>query len=51
MPGRAILAIVGMELETIFRTGNARRDNFRARVFAMFSEDIVRIWARDERAP
>ena len=43
--------MVPANLEAIFRTDDARRDNFRARLFAMFSEDIVRIWASDERAP
>ncbi len=39
------------EFESLFLTGDSRRDNIRSRLFGMFSEDIVRIWARDERAP
>jgi hypothetical protein len=40
-----------VDFDSLFRTGDARQDNFRSRLFGMFSEDIVRIWARDERAP
>lgn len=31
--------------EAVFRTSNARRDNFLARLFGLFSEEVVRIWA------
>ena len=37
--------------EDIFKTGDARQDNFRSRLFGMFSEDIVRYWAANEQAP
>jgi hypothetical protein len=40
-----------MALEDIFRTGNAAQDNFRSRLFGMFSEDVVRYWAASERSP
>jgi hypothetical protein len=40
-----------MRLEDIFQTGSAARDNFRSRLFGMFSEDIVRYWAANEQAP
>lgn len=34
----------------VFKTSNAQRDNFLARVFAMFSEEPVRIWGESEEA-
>ena len=37
--------------ETLFKTHDRAQDNFRSRLFGMFSEDIVRIWSRDGRAP
>ncbi|MBX3030299.1 MAG: hypothetical protein KF809_09080 [Chloroflexi bacterium] len=37
--------------EDVFRTPDVAQDNFRARLFGMFSEDIVRTWASNERAP
>lgn len=37
-----------MTFESIFKTGDIRRDNFRSRLFGMFSEDIVRFWARGD---
>lgn len=37
--------------EALFRSDDLPRDNFRSRLFGMFSEDIVRIWASNERAP
>ena len=40
-----------MTFEGIFQTGDARRDNFRSRLFGMFSEDVVRYWAANEQAP
>lgn len=39
------------ELETLFRSGDSARDAFRSRLFGLFSEDIVRFWSRNERAP
>ena len=40
-----------MEFEGIFRTGDTRADNFRSRLFGMFSEDIPRIWGQNPKAP
>ena len=40
-----------LTFEDIFATRNARQDNFRSRLFGMFSEDIVRYWAANEQAP
>jgi hypothetical protein len=37
--------------EDLFRSPDLARDNFLARLFGMFSEDVLRHWARDERAP
>jgi hypothetical protein len=39
------------EFERLFRTDTAARDNYRARLFALFSEEIVRAWGRNEKAP
>lgn len=36
--------------ERLFWTDNASRDNFRSRLFAMFSEEIVRAWGDNDRA-
>jgi hypothetical protein len=40
-----------VQLEGIFRTGDTRADNFRSRLFGMFSEDIPRIWGQNPNAP
>lgn len=40
-----------MRFEDVFRTGDARRDNYRSRLFGMFSEDIARIWGQNPSAP
>ena len=40
-----------MRFEDVFQTGDQRRDNYRSRLFGMFSEDIARIWAQNPRAP
>jgi len=37
--------------ESIFATSNRDQDNFRARLFGLFSELIVRTWAADDRSP
>ncbi len=37
--------------EDIFKTDVPSRDNFLARLFGLFNEEIVRAWAEDERAP
>jgi hypothetical protein len=39
------------DFERLFRTDTAARDNYRSRLFALFSEEIVRAWGRNERAP
>lgn len=35
----------------VFKAANSERDNFLARVFAMFSEEPIRIWGRSDDAP
>jgi hypothetical protein len=42
---------VDPSFEAIFRTSDGRQDNFRSRLFGLFSEEIVRVWAADTRAP
>jgi hypothetical protein len=37
--------------EDLFRTTDRKRDKFLSRVFAIFSEDIVRIWCRSPGSP
>lgn len=37
--------------ERLFRTDTAARDNYRSRLFALFSEEIVRAWGRNSKAP
>lgn len=34
-----------------FRSQDARRDNFLARLFALFGEETIRIWCRDPESP
>ncbi len=36
--------------EELFGSGDDRQDNFRARLFGIFSENVVRTWAGDPRA-
>jgi hypothetical protein len=38
------------EFERIFCSDDPRRDAFRARLFGLFSEDLVRTWCANERA-
>jgi hypothetical protein len=38
-------------MRTFFDQQNMRRANFLSRVFGIFSEEIVKVWAEDERAP
>ncbi len=38
-------------LEGVFRTGEAGRGAYLSRLFAFFSEEVVRHWAADGRAP
>ncbi len=40
-----------MSFEALFHSDHAPQDNFRSRLFGMFSEEIVRCWAATERAP
>jgi hypothetical protein len=35
----------------VFKTSNSQRDNFLARVFAMFSKEPVRLWGESQEAP
>jgi len=35
----------------LFWTSDVPRDNFRSRLFGLFSEEIVRYWSENERAP
>lgn len=37
--------------EGLFQSSDAARDNYLSRLFGIFSEDVVRIWSRDPRAP
>lgn len=37
-------------LETVFRTGDSKRDNFLSRVFGIFSEEIVRYWCANPQS-
>lgn len=37
--------------ERLFRTADGPRDNFLARLFGIFSEDVVRYWCRNPSAP
>lgn len=37
--------------EQIFRSGEPRRDKFLARLFGIFNEELVRVWARCPQAP
>ena len=36
--------------ERLFHSDNSARDNFRSRLFGLFSEEIVRYWCANERA-
>lgn len=37
-----------MSFRDLFATGDTRQDNFRSRLFGMFSEDVVRFWAKGD---
>lgn len=41
----------GRRFEDLFKSSETARDNYLSRLFGIFSEDIVRIWSRDPRAP
>ena len=40
-----------MTFEALFRTSSSSRDKFLARLFGLFSEDLVRLWCRNPKAP
>lgn len=40
-----------IDIEHLFKTSNSERDKFLSRLFGIFSEEFVRIWCRDHRAP
>jgi hypothetical protein len=42
---------VPVAFQTIFKSENRPRDKFLSRLFGIFSEEIVRCWASDERSP
>ena len=50
-PTWSVEPLAGGHFERLFWTENAKRDNFRSRLFGMFSEEIVRVWAQNDRAP
>jgi hypothetical protein len=50
-PRWAVAPLDGGHFERLFWTDNLSRDNFRSRLFGMFSEEIVRVWARNDAAP
>lgn len=39
------------DLSEIFKDGPHEKGSFLSRVFGIFNEEIVRIWARDSRSP
>lgn len=39
------------KMEAVFKTDNRARDKFLARLFGIFSEEIVRLWGQNPRAP
>lgn len=43
--------LAGGAFERLFWTESPARDNFRSRLFAMFSEEIVRAWGANDGAP
>ena len=42
---------MSITFESIFKSGCSPRDKFLSRVFGIFSEEIVRCWCKDGRAP
>jgi hypothetical protein len=40
-----------VDFEGLFRSGDARQDNLRSRLFGLFSEEVVRFWADGDQAP
>lgn len=42
--------VVSGEFEDVFRSADTGRDNFLARLFGIFSEDVVRYWCRNPGA-
>jgi hypothetical protein len=43
--------MVPISFDSIFRSSLSGRDKFLSRLFGIFSEDIVRTWCKDDRAP
>ncbi len=50
MDTRLSQTVSGGHFERLFRTQIPARDNFRSRLFGLFSEEIVRAWGRNEQA-
>lgn len=42
---------MSISFEDVFKTANGQRDNFLSRVFAMLSEEPVRIWGESQESP
>ena len=40
-----------IDFESFFKDGSLEKGSFLSRVFGIFSEEIIRIWARDENSP
>jgi hypothetical protein len=45
------MAMTQISFDEIFKSANPNRDKFLSRLFGIFSEDIVRKWCADSRAP
>lgn len=40
-----------IDLAALFQEGPDARGSFLSRVFGIFNEEIIRIWARDDKSP
>jgi hypothetical protein len=40
-----------IDLATLFKDGPPERGSFLSRIFGIFNEEVIRIWARDGRSP
>ncbi len=40
-----------IDLAALFQDGSPEKGSFMSRVFGIFNEEIIRIWARDEKSP
>lgn len=40
-----------VDLAALFQDGSPEKGSFLSRVFGIFNEEIIRIWARDEKSP